>query len=768
MIQVGERVRRYGVGVVLLAGALFFLGFVHQSYPVHHWLFWRYVGYWLGVTYWALACLSFGHRLLSRLLGSTLRKSELFTLAAPCGAFAFGLAIFFIGLLHGLNVVTFFALPAAFLAWGARGVIRDVRRWLRRARIDGQLSVRVWLLPALAFGVVAFGLIYFQTLHPLGFTFDARWYHMTIGQRYALSHKVWPFPEGYWNAAWPHLFSYHYAWAFLAPLPLIFDRLELCAHLEVMAFVLTLAQVPVLVRRLVPGARVGLTWLVYLTFPGLYLYDNNLNGGADHFAGFFAIPIALAFWRAYRHFRLQNVALFTIFAGAAAMTKYTALPLAIVPASVLLVRGLWLALKQRSMSALSAVGALIGLSLLFTAPNWLANIIWYGDPVYPMLHKYVASHPWVDDVPSQLKILHGTSRPGKLTAQGLLVALRTTFTFSFLPNDWYIFHRDVPVFGSLFTLTLPCLLFLRRAGRVAWLYGATMVAIFLWYLISHYDRYLQATVPWMVVATACTLTMVWRLGGWVRYAIVPLVGIQLIWGSDTPFITSHNMVGDSPLRHVAKFLASGHEQQRGRFRVFEPMPSIGEAVPKDAVLLVHDTITILGTDRNWASDLHQSRVSYGLLVSPKAIHEMLKGQLGVTHLAWPSSSIYRDTLAGDLAFANYATNYSLNQRSVAGYTVADMPVAAPADASQDYDVAYFGCGSPYSSGMYHLSQLRLPVVDPGRKPKPLSKLPKAEAALRQAQMLVIDRGCQGDVHPGPEFKHATNRGGDELWVRLKK
>jgi hypothetical protein len=183
-------------------------------------------------------------------------------LAAPFGAFAFGLAIFCVGLVHGLNVVTFFALPAAFFAFGARGLWADVQRLRRRVRV-GQLRVSLWLLAALLFGCVAFGLLYIQSMHPAGFTFDARWYHLTLGQRYALSHKVGPFAEGFWNAAWPHLFSYQYAWAFLAPLPLIFDRLELCEHLEVVSVLLTVAQIPVMVRRLVPRAPVSLTWAVF-------------------------------------------------------------------------------------------------------------------------------------------------------------------------------------------------------------------------------------------------------------------------------------------------------------------------------------------------------------------------------------------------------------------------------------------------------------------------------------------------------------------------
>jgi hypothetical protein len=413
-----------------------------------------------------------------------------------------------------------------------------------------------------------------------------------------------------------------------------------------------------------------------------------------------------------------------------------------------------------------AVGALIAISLVLTSPNWLANIIWYGDPVYPMLHRYFASHPYVADTPNQLTFLHGTSRSGTLSIAGIGQALAATVTFSFSPNDWFIFHRDVPVFGSLFTLTIPCLPFLRGARRVAWLYAMSMAAVFLWYLISHYDRYLQASMPWMVAATACTLAMIWRLGGLVRYAAVPLLALQCIWGSDTPFIATHNMIGDSPLRNAAKFLASGFEQQRGRLRVFEPMPSVGDAVPKDAVLLTHDTILILGTDRNWVSDLHQSRISYGLLINPHAIHDMLS-QLGVTHVAWPGASIYRDTLAGDLAFMNYAVNYTTGQRSVAGYTVASMPQQAPIDARADYEVAYFACGGPYASGMYRLSQLRLPVLEPPAAPTPAAPLPGADDAFARSDFLVVNRACHGEVHPGSNFKLATMRVESELWVRLQ-
>ncbi len=763
-----DRWRRRILTVLLLAAAAGFAAYVSHFYSIRRWLFWRYVGYWLGAGAWALACFSFGHRALARVFAGTMRKTEQLMLAAPLGAFAFGLAIFFVGLAHGLNIVTFVVLPAAFFAFGARGVLEDLDKIRRHTRRAGPPRVRASALPLLALSLIALALVYVQTLHPLGFTFDARWYHMTIAQRYALSGKVYPFPEGFWNAAWPHLFSYQYTWAFLLPSPEIFDRLELCAHLEVLVFLMTLAQVPVVVRRLVPGTRVGLTWMVFLLFPGIYLYDGNLNGGADHFAAFFAIPIALMFWRTYRTFRPANVAVFAAVAAAAAMTKYTAMPLAALPASVLLCRGLWLAVRRRDRSAFRATGVLVGLSLAFTAPNWLANIIWYGDPVYPMLHKYLPSHPYVPETATKLKFLHGTSRPGSFTLHGIRDALKTTATFSFVPNDWETFHRDVPVFGSLFTLTIPLLPFLRGARRFVWLYAMAMGAIFMWYFISHYDRYLQASLPWLVAATACTLTAVGQLGGWVRWAPVPLVALQAIWGGDTPFISTHNMVGDSALRNVAKFLESGFRQQQDRLRVYEPMPSLGEAVPKDAVLLVHDISAVLGTDRNWVSDLTQSRISYGRLVNSSAIDHTLKA-LGVTHVAWATMDLsYTDTVAGDLAFLHYAINETIEQRAVAGYTVAKLPPKSPDDARADYEVAYFSCGSPYISGIYRLSQLRLLGSDPQAPPTPVAPLPPAEEAMARSELVVIDRKCFPDVHPDAAFKFGSTRGDSELWVRLKK
>lgn len=757
--------RALALSLVLLASSGFFARFLHQHFEVQHWLFWRFATYWLATLGWLLSCTMLGYELMGRLFGATLRKSEQLTFGVAVGVLAFGLAIFFLGLVHCLNVVTFFALPIAFAAGGYRRARSDFARYRARTWRGRLPAFGFWTLPVTALATLALGVLYFQILSPETFSFDVRWYHIPMAQRYALSGSVGPFAEGFWPGAFPHLLSYLYAWAFLAPGTLLFDRVELCAHIEFVLFLATLAQIPVLVRRLAPRAPAALTWVTLLMFPGIYIYDLNLHAGADHATGFWAIPIALAFWRAWRTFNTPNCALFAMMVGAAFLTKYTSIPIVLGPSVALVGRGFWVAAKQRDATSLRALGCLLILPLVVSAPHWLKNWVWYGDPVYPMLAKYLSVHPNLPELSSRLAVLEGTGRPGSLTPEGLLKAAEATLTFSFIPNNWEFLYGRWPVFGSLFTLTLPCLPFLRGARRLVWLYLLTLVAVFLWYLISHYDRYLQAVVPWMAGATAVSFALIWVAGWLARAALLALVCVQLAWGGDAPFIRTHNQVGDSAFRHVALFLASAYEGKPNRLRIYEPLGSIGKTLPRDAVLLAHDEIMILGIDRNWVTDLHQSLIHYGRLGSPAAIDDQLKA-LGVTHLMWPEWSINRDSLGEDLAFLNYAINHTLDQQKMAGRTIARLPPTRPAATQTDYEVALLGCGRPYQSGIYRLSQLNLPVVSPGPAPEPVRQLESVNAAATTAQFVVIDTQCHPDTVPDG-FVRGSVRGSNHLYVRTQ-
>jgi hypothetical protein len=290
-----------------------------------------------------------------------------------------------------------------------------------------------------------------------------------------------------------------------------------------------------------------------------------------------------------------------------------------------------------------------------------------------------------------------------------------------------------------------------------------MLAVFVWYLFSHYDRFLQAVLPWMVVATAACVLMIWQTGWLARVALVPLLALQWIWGSDLPFVRTHNLIGDSPLRKATQLIPTGFEKAKGRLDLFEPLTTLGRSLPPDAVVLAHDVMTILGIDRNWVTDLHQSRINYGRLLEPARIHDELVS-LGVTHLLWPGGSVGRESIAADLAFANYAQNYAERGLQYAGYTVAKVPAQRPEKLDRELQVGVFSCGGPYRKGMYTLSQLTLPIINPGPAPKRSAGVTTIEAAADEADLLVVDTACIKEVAKAP-FVYATARGTTQLYVK---
>jgi len=761
MRSLAERLRVVGLVVSLLGGAGFFAWHVHAFYPLQTWLFFRYASYLLLSLVWLGGCAAAGDR-AAALIWPHLAREERLTLGLALGVLGFALAVFFLGLLHALSWVTFLALPIACYAVGRErvlGAYGHVRR-----RLAAGFSVPILHLPLWLAGAIGLALLYAQAMIPDGFSFDTRWYHIPMAQRYALSGAVSRFEEGFWMAAYPQLATYLFTWCFLLPGVTLFDRAAMCAHVEVVLFLATLAQIPVLVRRLSGIRHVGPVWLVLLAFPGIYLYDSNLHAGADHIAAFFAIPIALSLGITLRSYTPGHAVGAALCLAGAALTKYTAV-IAVVPAALtLFFAGIGLGVTRKQPRAPLALLVLMGVALLATSPHWLKNFVYYGDPLYPILNKFFPGRPFTPDTQTQIDALSTLARPGALTPGGLLDAAKAMFTFSFVPNDWHVFHRDVPVFGSLFTLTLPCLLFLRRPKWLWAAYLGPMAGVFVWFILSHYDRFLQALVPWMAAATGATLVRVWSSGALARFALLPLVALQVVWGSDVPFLRTHNLIHDSPIRKAAEFFASGYEKKAGRLQLFAPLPAAGARVPKDGVVLAHDIIMILGIDRQWVTDLHQSRISYGRWVRPSVIHRELRA-LGVTHLIWPPWSIQFDSLGGDLAFLNYAHNYT-TEAAVDGLHVSPLPANEPSNDKIDYEVAILGCGATYRNGTYHLSQL---TVQPGatkvKAPKPLSPEPALADAMQTADFIVVEPNCRPGVTPAAPFFLASKRGNLQLYLK---
>jgi len=749
-----ERGAKVGVPIVLLLAALGFARFYGEFYPIGEWLFWRYAVYWLACSLWSLGCVSTGYVIVRALRGVSFPLLETICLSFGAGVVVFYLAMNALGAVHGLHAPTFFALPLVMIAVGAKPLWRLVRRYVHHVRYrassrtaPGALQNIIWI-----FGLLVLAMIYFKLLWPENAQFDSRWKHLALAEQYAHLGFIPRFAEGWTVATNPHLASMLYTWAFLLPGARLFDQVELAAHMEFTCLLWTLATIPAAVRLLVPGARVSSSWVARFLFPGVLLYDSSIACGADHIAAFFALPIFICLLRALPNLQPGRCALLGLMMAGAAMPKLTAgIYLVPVPALVVAVVCVWRSIRERRIIWKGPAAATV-VALGATGFFWLRNWIWYGDPLYPSLHQYLTLRPWTPDSANLFEWGYKEFqfwRPPQ-NWEGVKEALGALLTFSFLPHDYPRFHGKVPVFGSLFTLLLFCLPFFKGTKRIWGLAIMTHVAIFAWYMLHHQDRYLQALVPWMAAVTAAIIIRIWS-NGWAAKAMVALlVATQIVIGADVYFIQTHAMIR-SPIKRVNDLLSAGYEKKyEERFRVFKDWVAIGDAVPEDAHVLLHENHIHLGLSRRTTSDAStwQYGISYGRLISAREVWQLYR-DLGVTHIVWRDrASAGNDPVAGDLVFFDFALRHTPDKKKVSGHWVASMPEQSPTDEPYR-KVAFFGCNDMYQSGLYDLSQMMTPAFGPERKqfPAPLvaAEATDLDSLLEQADYAVVDPKCAGEA-----------------------
>lgn len=778
-----ENWRRAGLALILIGGLTILIGVGHAHYPVQHWLFWRYAVYWASALVWSATCFAMGHGVLRATRRGPLPVLEHLITAFALGVFAFELLVFGAGIVGLFGPAFFFLAPLLPLAALGVPALRYLRRVWSRCRRQMAHSPHPVMRGVLnGLGLIGLLMVYFVVLTPDNTQFDARWKHLAIAEHYVADGGIARFPEGWIFSTSPHATSFLYAWAFQLPGSLLFDRVELCAHLEFIVFLFTtVVGIPAVVRRLVPRASPALVWPARFLFPGVFVYDSSLSTGADHFAALFAPVIFLAALRAWP--RLEPARCFVLAAAiaATAMVKFTAvIVLAAAPIVGLAGRTVVLtfgALRRRRREAASfwkgpAVATVTGLVL--TAPYWLKNLIWHRNPVYPMGFRTFGGDPLTSDAAYMYEWaysdyqLSGRSEGWEHIAE----ALRTLLTFSFEPNNYGAFHRDVPVFGSLFTLTLFCLPLLRRTRRLWALALWVHLGIFLWFLVHPLDRYLQAVVPLMAAFTAGVLILVFRTSGRIGRALaVALVGMQLVWGGDAYFFQTHAMA-KSPLKRVIDLLEGGFRKKyEERFRFQETYQRIGDVVrPGGGKLLRHESHDHLGMNVPTVEDWRtwQYGLSYGEFASPRELYSALRS-MGVTHVHWRSgSSRSWDSLAGDLMFFDFVLNRCEEVASFGSHTVAALPKSPPeGEETFNRNVAVLTCRSRPKAGMYRLEDLRAPTFGPraGKYPEPRVALPKAgrnsadvQRLLEQAAFIVEETSC--DLLPSSarkQFQLAAKR-----------
>jgi hypothetical protein len=755
-----------GVALTLLVSTM------QRHYPLQHWLILRYALYWLASLLFVGSTAVFGSAMLRWIWGGVLPIREHWAMALPLGLIGYFLSCFLVGVTGLLGTWFFFAAPVAMLAIGALPTFRytrRLRRGLSRARrIPAERKVFPLTRFLWALGVGALALIYFSILHPDNTGYDARWYHLVLAEHYASAGAVERFPEGWVMGTYPQLGSLVYTWAFLAPGARLFDRVELSAHLEFVIFVWRVLSLPVLVQRLLPrGGRAPASWAAHFLFPGVFLYDSSLLIGADHLLGLFAVPIFLMLLRAWPALSSRPMLLLGAMLAGAFLVKYTSVLLLAFPALAVALRLLWLLVRPglgRSRSgALVGSAWLAGSGLLLTAPHWLKNWFWYGDPLYPQLHTRLSLRPWMAE--ANIPYHHDIAVAWHATRDwaGILDTLRVTATFAFEHHDWPDLHGRAPVFGFLFTLTALCLPFLGKAWRLWALYFAGHLGVVAFCTVSWQDRYLQALVPWMASATAASLILAFRTHWLTRILAVALVTLQVAWGSDVYFYTTHRMA-HSPLQASIRLINTGREgNHRERFRVFSPLSDVAKGLPKSARPLIHESRQTLGLGRPRVHDRAgtQGALYYSSMRSPRALQSRLL-DFRVTHLVWTSPEGI-DTLASDLVFLDFATNHTKRAKTVGPFQVAELSRTPVSATPFGKTVGVFDCSNTYEPGVYQLSDLTVSPFDPARpypKPRKDAASEPVTAIAARADYLVINAGCAGLTRP------TDLRGFKEIGARL--
>ncbi len=782
--------REVSAGVLFLVGAVTFLAVVHRHYPIQHWLFWRYLGYWAGTITVVASMLGVGCLTVVRGFKLRLTTHELTVCALAVGLFEFELVMQIVGWLQLYHTLTFFLVPAGLLAVGWRGIGLLFHKWRRVNGRLPRLSAFGWL--AITFGTAVLCMIYFTALTAENVQFDARWKHLSIAEDWAAWGGVRRRDEGWLFSSRPHMTSLLYVWSFLAPGARLFDKMVLCAHLEVAVFIVTtVVGIPAIVRRLVPHVDPRLAWCTRFLFPGVLLYDSSLAVGADHIGALFGVPAALLLLRLMRDFSMRPALLMATVLTAGCLVKETiAIQLVPFPAAAVCFRAAVLTWRRRkSHDAVRPRGpapwlipvAALATMLLLSSPLWLENWVWYGDPLYPSLSRFFELDPWSEAAAYRFKWgyldeqMWAPSRDWK----GLWETLLTLGTFSFVPNDWPAFHGKVPVFGSLFTLLIPLLL-LCRGTRRTWLFVAWVhAAIFVWYSVHHQDRYLQGMMPVIAAATTAMMVLIWRqLGRLAHIGLTGLVALQLIWGGDVYFLQTHSLAG-SPLKRVIDLLSAGHSKKyEERFNVQGKYQAIGRRLPKNARILLHETNINLGTGATTVLDSHgwQYAIEYGEQPSPRAVYDLFR-RLHITHVFAGPNSKGSDSIAGDIRFYDFLLRSGSKTRAVGGGTL--LALDKPPEGPFDDSVAVLSCGRDYKPGLYEVNDLATQPFGPRLKALPAPRTPanNAKDAARwigRVEYVVVNPRCfSGEPPDLKNYQRLTTRrkrktlAAYELWARKR-
>ena len=772
--------------VVCGVGAYLFSTTVDNHYPVREWLIWRLAPIWGYTLLFNLGSVAFGSFLLRRLLGEReLPALERLLHSMLLGLTAFVLGWYLLGFVGLFKPSTAVALPLAFLAIGAtdaRALLTEILAWRASIPTPGPLQ-RVLGSLAVMGGAVALFFLYLEALDVSVINFDAIWYHYPTAQDYARIGRIVAFP-GEAHRAFPHLTSMVHTWALLVPkLKYLPQHWMLSLHLEYSIVVWRLVGAAALARWLLGGRDVRGLWAGFFLFPSIFVYDQAIGGSADHFLGFFAAPALLAAARALKAFDWRWCVLLGAALGGHLLVKYQAIYLVggvavavMVRLAVLVVQQLyrrftgWAEPEQPFWRPLALGGGAIVLTLvLVSAPHFAKNVAFYKNPAYPFAQG-VFKNSWPKPTPGyyQERPGAGVFSPKASGVERQLWALKKVFNYSFTTGNRSLTKRR-PYMGSLFSLLLPCALLLPRKKRLLGVSGVLVVAFMLWANTAANDRYLLSFYDGCIGMALALMVGVWELGWAARVGLVPLVGLQLIWGGDAMLFYGRKEL-ESALDLIGQGYNGSYDDER--FSGHGAQQQVTAATPKNAVILARNYKGLLGLDRTVLSDIRGATyyTSYAGLKDVREFYDLLASRK-VTHLLYPPGQRKPARWNNIVLFDELFTHYGENTQRFGKLKLAELPKTPPPRAGK-YLVLVSGLRE-YPEGIYRVEQLDVDasareLFSP--KPAPLERLRADTAAEQMAEVsaLAIGRGrlpkaLNADIMA--HFELAERLDGDQLYLR---
>jgi hypothetical protein len=714
------------LAIVLLAATAWFAWYLSYYGPLEDWLFFVLAKIWGWQLLLTLSCASFGHLLLVRLLRiAELPNLEKLALSLALGLAAFVTGMYLGGFAHVLRPWYAVALPGVMLLAGARAARPWLDEFVRPRFVTTPVAVA-----ATAFGALGIGVLYLGIFSPESMNYDAVWNHLVIAQDYAREGRIVPFP-GDWVKNVPHLGSVVNTWAFLVPgFPEPAQRWMMALHDEFTVFLWTLVGVAAGARYLAGNIAFHGGWVALFLFPSIFV-GGEMGGAADHFVALFAVPLFLSTARFLDTTNGRHGALLGAFAGAALLTKYQAMYLLVPIAGILGVeflllcwrrlRGMDVPLKGFLLGAAAALGVFVVLSSLHFGSNW----VFFHNPFFPLAQGTFHSTPYLHDAQQQMDTIFAdwAWHPPKELSERLRKAVEMVFTFSFKPH---YSPTSEPTFGSLLTLLLPALPFIGRARKL-WLgMGVCLGAVFVWAMTYWVDRNLQAVMPLMAAVVGALLFRIWQVGVLARAGVVALVALQVVWAGDWYLSGSDRMANAFSLIRSSQ---KGHEKTRFDGYRWDYL-AMGKALPKDALLLLHEQHAMLGIDRPVLLDGagFQGLVDYRQMRTLRDVYDRFR-QIGVTHIVWEPGVIPSSYRQEQVLFDLFMYPLLRNAKVFGGMHVAELPSEPPPPSDELQVVVWDVPG--YPNGVYPVSALK--VCD--RYPDELKEYPKRAKRPLDAQTI---------------------------------